>query len=296
MEKRKIIVGSRESKLAVIQSRLVMSQIQKKYPEIELELVTMKTTGDKILDRSLDKIGGKGLFVKELDHALRAGQIDLSVHSLKDMPMETPDDLPLLAFSKREDPRDVLVLPQGKTNLEADKAIGSSSARRGLQLKALYEDQAVEGIRGNVLTRLEKLDRGDFGALVLAYAGLKRLGLEERATRIFDPAEIIPAAGQGILVIQGRAGENYDFLDAVNDVQAEREALAERSFVRTLDGGCSSPIAAFAQITEDKLMLKGLYYIPEEGYLTGEIAGSPEEGEALGEKLALQLKAQAKEK
>ena len=297
MEKRKIRVGSRESKLAVIQSRLVMAKIQEKYPEIELELITMKTTGDKILDRSLDKIGGKGLFVKELDHALRAGEIDISVHSLKDMPMETPEDLPLLAFSKREDPRDVLVLPRGKTALEEGKAIGSSSARRGLQLKAIFDEQAVEGIRGNVLTRLEKLDRGEFSALVLAYAGLKRLGLEARATRIFEPEEIIPAAGQGIMAIQGRAGENYDFLDAVNDVQAEWEALAERSFVRTLDGGCSSPIAAFAQVAGEKLRLKGLYYIPEkEGYITGEIEGTPEEGEALGRKLALQLKNQAEEK
>lgn len=297
MEKRKIRIGSRESKLAVVQSRLVMSRIQEKYPEIELELVTMKTTGDIILDRRLDEIGGKDLFVKELDHALREKRIDLSVHSLKDMSMDTPADLPLVAFSKREDPRDVLVLPKGQTEPEKGKPIGSSSARRALQLRSLYEDSPFESIRGNVLTRLEKLDRGDFGALVLAYAGLKRLGLEGRVGKIFKPTEIIPAAGQGIMVIQGRQGEDLDFLDAVRDAQAECEALAERSFVRTLDGGCSSPIAAFAEVNEGLLKLRGLYYNEvTDDYTTGVIEGNSKEGEALGRTLALRLKGQVEEK
>lgn len=303
MKARKIRIGSRESRLAVVQSELIMEVIRQAHPEIELELVTMKTTGDIILDRSLDKVGGKGLFVKELDQALRDGRIDIAVHSLKDMPMDTPDDLPLLAFSKREDPRDVLVLPVAEESgdrsgnpdiiLDPEKPIGSSSARRNLQLRRLFGHMPTAGVRGNVLTRLSKLDGGDYSALVLASAGLKRLGLEDRITRVFDASEMIPAAGQGILVVQGRAGENYDFLDCVNDRDAETEAMTERAFVRELDGGCSSPIAAFAQTDGDEVHLTGLYYVEaEDEYITGEISGSRKDGEALGRKLALRLKAE----
>ncbi len=291
MEARKIRIGSRESKLAVVQSNIVMGLIRQAHPEIELELITMKTTGDMILDRPLDKVGGKGLFVKELDQALRDGRIDIAVHSLKDMPMDTPEDLPLLAFSTREDPRDVLVLPKGEAR--SDKPIGSSSARRNLQLRRLCCDMPTASVRGNVLTRLSKLDHGDYSALVLACAGLKRLELDDRISKVFEPSEMIPAAGQGIMVIQGRRGENYDYLDCVNDEDAETEALTERSFVRALDGGCSSPIAAFAQASADQVRLIGLYYIEaKDDYITGEIAGNRKDGEALGKKLALQLKAE----
>ena len=292
MEARTIKIGSRDSKLAVIQSELVMELIRRNHPELKLELITMKTTGDLILDRSLDKVGGKGLFVKELDQALRDGKIDFAVHSLKDMPMETAEDLPLLAFSKREDPRDALILPEDSVEIDLRKPIGSSSARRNLQLKKIFTETEVSGVRGNVITRLSKLDRGDYGALVLAAAGLNRLGLDNRISRIFEPSEMIPAAGQGILAIQGRAGENYDYLNCVNDEKAAIEALTERAFVRTLDGGCSSPIAAFAQAEEDEVKLIGLYYNEDEAnYITGEISGPRENGEALGRKLALMLKA-----
>lgn len=291
MKKMRIRVGSRESRLAVVQSELVMELIQNKYPSCELELITMKTTGDIILDRSLDKVGGKGLFVKELDQALRDGRIDLAVHSLKDMPMETPEDLPLIGFSKREDARDVLVLPEGSGEQDGSKAIGSSSARRNLQLRGIFPDLSTASVRGNVITRLAKLDRGEYGALVLAYAGLKRLGLENRVSRIFEPDEMIPAAGQGILAIQGRRGENYDYIDAVHDEKAGQEALAERAFVRTLDGGCSSPIAAFAQVQGETITLKGLYYDEDTNqYITGEIQGAAKDGEILAAKLAIQLK------
>ncbi|HVI40209.1 MAG TPA: hydroxymethylbilane synthase [Anaerovoracaceae bacterium] len=301
MEPKKIRIGSRDSKLAVIQSEMIMALIRQAHPELVLELITMKTTGDMILDRSLDKVGGKGLFVKELDQALRDGRIDLAVHSLKDMPMDTPEDLPLLAFSKREDPRDVLVLPKGETSepidadktVDSEKPIGSSSVRRNLQLKRLYHDMTTASVRGNVITRLSKLDRGDYSALVLAYAGLKRLNLEDRISKVFEPSEMIPAAGQGIMAVQGRAGENYDYLDCVNDKNAETEALTERAFVRALDGGCSSPIAAFAQAEDDEVRLIGLYYMEDEDdYITGEISGSRKNGEALGKRLALQLKAE----
>ena len=157
---RKVVIGSRESKLAVVQSEMVRTYIQEHAPSTQVEILTMKTTGDKILDKTLDKIGGKGLFVKELDKALLEKRSDISVHSLKDMPMEVPGELPLVAFSKREDPRDVLVLPLGKTELDLTKPIGCSSQRRILQLKELYPDAVCKSVRGNVQTRLAKLDSG----------------------------------------------------------------------------------------------------------------------------------------
>lgn len=293
MKSGKIRVGSRDSKLAVVQSELVMEIIQREHPELELELITMKTTGDLILDRSLDKIGGKGLFVKELDQALRDRRIDFAVHSLKDMPMETPEDLPLLAFSKREDPRDALVLPNRVEAEASPKPIGSSSARRNLQLQKLYPQWTVSGVRGNVLTRLSKLDRGDYSALILASAGLRRLDLENRISRVFEPWEMIPAAGQGIMVVQGRAGEDYGYLSGVNDRNAEFAALAERAFVRALDGGCSSPIAAYAEVEGENIRLTGLYYMEEENrYVTGEISGRSTDGEQLGSALATRLKSE----
>ena len=190
--KPEIRIGSRESKLAVIQSEIVQRHLQEKYPEGEITLITMKTTGDKILDRTLDKIGGKGLFVKELDLALMEKRTDLSVHSLKDMPMEVPEELPILAFSRREDPRDVLVLPKGKTEIDFLKPIGCSSMRRILQFQKLYPQAVFKPIRGNVQTRLRKLDDGEYSATLLAAAGLKRLGLENRISRYFEPEEMIP--------------------------------------------------------------------------------------------------------
>ena len=180
MKRDKIVIGSRESKLAVLQSEMVRDYIKEKNPDLEVEILTMKTTGDIILDRTLDKVGGKGLFVKELDKALIDGRSILSVHSLKDMPMEVPEELPLLAFSKREDPRDVLVLPEGASELDKSKPLGCSSLRRTLQLKKLYPDMDVRSIRGNLQTRLRKLDEGQYSALILAAAGLKRLGLGSR--------------------------------------------------------------------------------------------------------------------
>ena len=179
----RICVGSRESRLAVIQSRIVMEYIQRNNPGMQVDLLTMKTTGDKILDRTLDQVGGKGLFVKELDKALLEGRSDLSVHSLKDMPMELPQELPILAFSKREDPRDVLVLPEGREKMDESLPIGCSSRRRVLQLQELFPDRRFEPVRGNLQTRLRKLEEGKYGALILAAAGLKRLGLEQRIHR-----------------------------------------------------------------------------------------------------------------
>ena len=287
----KLRIGSRESRLAVIQSRMVMEQIAKAEPAAELELVTMKTTGDKILDKTLDKIGGKGLFVRELDQALREGKVDFTVHSLKDMPMEVPEDLPLAAFSSREDPRDVLVLPEGVTELDPSKPIGCSSRRRQLQLKKLFPEMRIEPVRGNVQTRLAKLDAGQFSALVLAAAGLKRLGLTNRISRYFESEEILPAAGQGILVVQTRKGMNTDCLRLVHDEKTACCAKAERAFVRELNGGCSSPVAAHATVDGETLILTGFYVSPDETIQRkGSIRGGVPDAETLGRTLARLLK------
>ena len=287
----KIRIGSRESKLAVIQSQMVMDAISKAMPEAELELVTMKTTGDKILNKTLDQIGGKGLFVRELDQALRENRVDFTVHSLKDMPMEVPEDLPLAAFSQRADPRDVLVLPEGIRSLDPGKPIGCSSRRRQLQLQALFPEMAVKPVRGNVQTRLRKLQEGEYSALVLAAAGLKRLGLEDRITRVFSVEEMLPAAGQGILAVQTRAGMDCGCLRAVHDPDTACCALAERAFVRALNGGCSSPVAAYAEVTGEKLTLTGLYVSDDETVIRkGSLTGMKQDAEALGSELAAQLK------
>lgn len=267
MEKKNIVIGSRESKLAVIQSEQVLNYINENNDNTEATLLTMKTTGDKILDKTLDKVGGKGLFVKELDKALFDKRSDISVHSLKDMPMEVPEELPLIAYSKREDPRDVLVLPTGADDIDFSKPVGCSSFRRMLQLKELYPEIEFKSVRGNVITRLEKLDSGQYSALVLA------------------------AAGQGILAVQGRKDEDYSYLNGYNNEESEYSAVAERSFVRFLNGGCSSPVAAFAVIEDDDMKLTGLYYDPDTGaYLKGSIKGNKKDGENLGIELARRLR------
>lgn len=290
-----INIGSRESKLAVVQSEMVRDYINSHNDHVEARLLTMKTTGDIILDRSLDKVGGKGLFVKELDKALMDGRTCLSVHSLKDMPMEVPEDLPLIAFSRREDPRDVLVLPQGKTEIDFSLPVGCSSLRRMLQFQKMYPQATFKNIRGNVITRLSKLDSGQYSALILAAAGVKRLGLEDRISRYFDPEDMIPAAGQGILAVQGRADMNYDFLAGYNDPEGEMAALAERAFVKELDGGCTSPVAAHARIKNGVIDLKGLYYDEKDGgHLIGSMTGpaNKEDAAALGKELAASLRRQ----
>ena len=289
----KLRIGSRDSLLAVIQSRLVMDALQAAHPGIELELVTMKTTGDKILDRTLDQVGGKGLFVKELDAALQAGRVDLTVHSCKDLPMELPEGLPIAAFLRREDPRDVLALPEGAAEWDVRLPAGSASSRRRVQLREMFPEVEVRPVRGNVQTRLRKLDEGGYGALVLAAAGLKRLGLEHRVSRYFAPEELLPAAGQGILAVQCRADMDRSVFDCLRDREAELCALAERAFVRALDGGCSSPIAAYAQVDGDAVTLSGMYADGADRVRKGSASGPAGEAEALAQALAMKLKEDA---
>ena len=285
-----IRVGSRDSRLAIVQAEEVCRALG------DCELITMKTTGDMVLDKTLDQVGGKGLFVKELDRALADGRVDLTVHSLKDVPMEQPDGLPLVAFTRRADARDALVLPESGV-WDKTKPIGCASARRRVQLKALFPDIDVQPVRGNVQTRLAKLDSGAFGALVLAAAGLHRLGLKNRISRYFSPDEIIPAAGQGILAVQGRAGELEDAARLVDDADARDCAAAERSFIQTLGGGCFAPVAAHAEVQGDTLHLRGLYVTADETHMArGAVTGRRAEAVSLGPTLALQLKHQAEGK
>ncbi len=264
----KLRIGSRDSRLAVIQSQQVIEAIRAYDPTLEVELVTMKTTGDLILDRPLSQIGGKGLFVKELDKALLEGRVDFTVHSSKDLPMDIPPELPLVAFSHRADPRDALVLPQGVDTLDPAKPIGCSSLRRTLQLQKLFPHHTVAPVRGNVLTRLDKLDRGEFSALVLACAGLERLGLGHRISRRFSVDEMLPAAGQGILAVQSRADMDTTCLSQFHDPVAAVCLTAERAFVGALEGGCSSPVAAHATVSGDTITLTGFYVNPRgESYI-----------------------------
>ncbi|MBS5794002.1 MAG: hydroxymethylbilane synthase [Clostridiales bacterium] len=285
----KIKIGSRESKLAVEQANIVIKQLKSQYKNIEIELLTMKTTGDIILDKTLDKIGGKGLFIKELDKALIDNKTDISVHSLKDMPMDIDESLPIIAYLKREIPLDVLILPKGINYIDIKKPIGTSSKRRVFQLKKIYKEHSFKPIRGNILTRLEKLDNGEYSALVLAYAGIKRLNLEERIFKIFNNNEILPACGQGIIAIQGKKGKDYSYLDFLNDKNTEYEAKCERAFVRELNGGCSLPICAFATIKNDKIILKG-FYADNNNYILKEEIGNIEDYEKIGIDLAKKFK------
>lgn len=282
----KIRVGSRDSKLAVLQSEIVIDCIKKHHPDIEVELITMKTTGDIILDRTLDKIGGKGLFVKELDRALVDNKVDITVHSFKDMPMEVSKDIPIVAVSKRETPFDVLILPENIKEIDFTQPIGCASARRTIQIKKIYPDAFVKPVRGNVLTRLEKLDRGEYSALILAYAGVKRLGLEHRITRVFDVNEMIPPACQGVIAVQARAGFDVSFLNEFNDKISQITTTCERAFVKALDGGCSCPIASFATVSQDKIELTGMFVDEKEQIFIKKACDTIENAEKLGENLA----------
>ena len=275
----------------MVQSMLLVDHLRAAHPEVAVELVTMKTTGDRILDRTLDKVGGKGLFVKELDAALLDGRIDLAVHCVKDMPMALAAGTEALCCSRREDPRDALVLRAGAARLKDRPVIGTSSLRRAIQLQRLFPGCEIRPVRGNVLTRLSKLDAGEFDALVLAAAGLRRLGLEGRVSRYFEPDEIIPAAGQGILAVQGRAGEAFVELAGFADRAAMLCAMCERAFVRELDGGCTSPVCAHARLMGDAIAVRGLYWHPVTHEVrVGEDAGAIDEAAEIGARLARRLR------
>jgi hydroxymethylbilane synthase len=284
-----IRVGSRDSALAVIQAEIVIGAVKKENPGMEFEIVKIKTAGDKILDQSLELIGGKGLFIKEIEQALADGEIDLAIHSYKDMPYDETEGLPIVALSEREAPFDVLVLPEGAREPDRAKPVGSSSRRRSTQFVRLYEGYETGPIRGNVQTRLSKLDRGDFSALILAQAGLNRLSLQNRISRIFTIDEMVPSASQGILAVQGREDEDYSYLKCFSNLESEIVSRAERKFLKALGGDCTSPVGAYGELRQNELSLTGFYMDDSGKVETGRISGGAGEAEGLGERLAHQL-------
>jgi hydroxymethylbilane synthase len=286
--------GTRRSALAQAQTRLVMEAVEKAHPDYQLEMVPITTSGDtnmKPFSEASDKAGIKGLFTQELEEALLDGRIDAAVHSLKDLPSAPNPELPLIACFRREDPRDVLVLPAGSDTDTPLKTIGCSSARRRLQLAPLFPGTVVEPVRGNVNTRLRKLDEGQFSALVLAAAGLKRLGLESRISHFFTPDEMIPAPGQGILAVQGRRSSEYDsWIGCVSDRDAEDCAAAERAFSLTLGGGCVSPAGALAEVSGNEMRLRGFFADEQRHFACRRsLTGLRSQARRLGEELAEQI-------
>ena len=297
---KKVRVGSRDSLLAVRQAELVMEAVRKASPETELTLVTMKTTGDRILNQSLDKIGGKGLFVKELETAMQAHEADLAVHSLKDVPMVLPEGFELVAVSKREDPRDAFVSPKYASldEMPAGARVGTASLRRELMLRINYPHLEVLPVRGNVGTRLKKLDEGQYDALVMASAGLKRLGLAERIREIIPAEKSLPSPGQGALGVEIREDDAvmHEALQFINDPQTRACCFAERAVSRAFGGSCQVPLAAYAVVEDGKLWLRALVG----NHHTGECAraegrGPIEDPEGLALKVVEDLRKQGAE-
>jgi len=286
-------LGTRGSALALWQAQWTKTELENRWPELTVELVPIKTTGDKILDVSLAKIGGKGLFTKEIDEALLDGRIDLAVHSLKDVPFELPAGIDFAAIPEREDPRDAFVsngpllqdLPDGAT-------IGTSSLRRQVQLKHRFPRLTLMMLRGNVDTRLRKLTAGEFDGIILAAAGLKRLGYESRITQILDDDIMISAVGQGALGIVCRSGDNITKtkLEVLDHRPTRIAVTAERGLLRALGGSCQIPVAGKAKLLGDRLTLRGLVAsLDGTRVVDAELAGGADNphdlGLALGHKL-----------
>ena len=259
---RRLTIATRESALALWQAEHVRSRLTSRYRGTTVELLGVTTQGDRIVDRPLASIGGKGLFIKELENALRDGRADIAVHSLKDVPMDLPDGFVLAAISAREDPRDAFVSAHfaALSSLPEGAVVGTSSLRREAQLRERRPSLRIEPLRGNVHTRLAKLDQGRYDAIILAAAGLKRLGLGTRIRALLDPDEALPAPGQGALAIECRA-DRADLLQALAPLADRGTTLAtsaERAFSRALGGSCQTPLAAYAEWEEGRLWLRGL--------------------------------------
>jgi len=290
-----VVIASRESALALWQARHVQSELQRLYPGLEVSILGMTTEGDRNLGSSLAKIGGKGLFVKELEEALADGRADIAVHSMKDVPMHLPEGYVLAAILERADPRDAFVANAWPDldRLPAGTRVGTSSLRRESQLRANYPRLGIDPLRGNVQTRLRKLDEGQYGAIILAAAGLKRLGLAERISALLTPEQCLPAVGQGALGIECRTGRS-DLLEILAPLRHEpttRCVQAERAFSRALAGSCNVPLAGFAEISGGSLRLRGLVGAPDGSRVVrSEVSGPVNDAEALGLALAAELK------
>ncbi len=291
----RLVIASRESRLALWQADHVRSALAGLYPATPVEILGMTTQGDRVLDVTLAKIGGKGLFVKELEVALAEGRADIAVHSAKDVPMDLAEGFQLAAILPREDPRDAFVSVRHARieDLPAGAVIGTSSLRREAQLRARFPGLDIRPLRGNLDTRLAKLDRGEYDAIVLAVAGLTRLGLVGRISAMLDPADSLPAAGQGALAIECRADRQdlVGLLAPLNDPATGACVRAERMVSRALAGSCQVPLAAFAVIEGDALWLRGLVASPDgEQVARGEVRAPMADPERAGSELAALLR------
>jgi hydroxymethylbilane synthase len=307
MSKQTLVIGTRGSKLALTQSEQIAALLRAAHPGLSVELQIISTKGDRILDVALSAVGDKGLFVKEIEAALLAHEVDLAVHSCKDMPSMLPDGLTLAAFPKRVDPRDALVLPltHAAPSLDATDnpldllpqgaTVGTSSLRRACQLQALRPDLQLRDVRGNVDTRLRKLDEGQYDAIILATAGLSRLGLDQRISCPLPPEVMLPAVAQGTLAIEARSDDpvTLDLLGVLDDPATRVAALTERAFLRRLEGGCQVPIAAHAALDaapSGMLHLSGLVGALDGSVMVrGEKTGATGDPEGIGLALAEEL-------
>ena len=295
---RPLVIGSRGSKLALWQAETARERLQLLDPQLEIKIEIIRTTGD-VKSEPLSVIGGKGVFTKELEEALLGGRIDIAVHSLKDLPTILSAGLSITAICEREDPRDALVLradlrieDSSLLNLPARAVVGTSSQRRLAQLKALRSDVVINDLRGNVDTRIRKLDEGQYDAVILASAGLLRLGLQDRITARIPVSEMLPAVGQGAVAIETRSDNEFavDVTSRLDHRETRVACLAERSFLRGLGGGCQLPIAAHAIVNNDELILNGLVARPDGSEIMRDrLSGAVDQAEEIGSALAANL-------
>jgi len=293
----RLVIASRESALAMWQAEHIRDRLRALYPQTDVSILGMTTQGDQILDVTLSKIGGKGLFVKELETALEDGRADLAVHSLKDVPMHMPEGFVLAAIGEREDPHDAFVSNQYESlaALPAGSVVGTSSLRRESQLRARFPHLKIEPLRGNVQTRLRKLDEGKYAAIILAAAGLKRLGLGERIRNIISSDDSLPAVGQGALGIECRVdrADVIALLQPLHHPDTAACVLAERAMSRVLAGSCQVPLGGFAEVQNGRLHMRGFVASPDgKRMVRAEMAGDIADPEALGKRVADALLAQ----
>ena len=295
-----LTIGTRKSPLALVQTHWVRDELASVHPELEIAIEHITTKGDTILDRPLAAIGDKGLFVTEIEEAMRAGRVQLAVHSAKDLPSVLPADMTIAAYPRRADPRDALVSRDGRTlgDLPHGARVGTSSPRRACQLRHLRPDLTLLDIRGNVDTRLRKLDDGQFDAIVLAAAGLARLDLAARVTEYFDLATMIPAVSQGTLGIETLRDDaaTAELLRSLDNAEARATATAEKAFLARIGGGCQVAVGAFAQLNGDTLTLTGMIGAFDGRLVRGELRGAAANPQQLGAALADELLGQGGKK
>ena len=290
-------IATRSSPLALWQAEEVARRLKPIYPDLKVSLVQMKTRGDKLLDAPLAKVGGKGLFVKELEVGILEGRADIAVHSMKDVPVEFPEGLELALIMQREDPRDAFVSNQYDSldSMPAGTLVGTSSLRRQTQIRERYPHLRIDWLRGNVNTRLRKLDDGEYNAIILACAGLIRLGFEHRITRSLEPEECLPAIGQGAVGIEVRSDDITvkELLAPLGHAETSTRIAAERALNEALNGGCQVPIAGYAVLDDGQIFLRGLVGEPDGSrILRAEASGKAEDAVSIGRQLAEDLLSQ----